>query len=102
MQNKNNRWYRQNKFYHYHRQKGFDTNKYQSLKYVVQDLIDNEKLEVDNPLAISNQELGIYQNPLPHHATNNISWKINDNEVTHKWDPNGTNFISMINVAIRA
>lgn len=69
------------------------------MKYVIQDLIDNGKLEVDNPFAIPNQDLGIYQNPLPHHATNNILWKTNDNQVTRKWDPNGTGFISMISVA---
>lgn len=56
---------------------------------------------MDNPLAIPNQDLGIYQNPLPHHVMNNISWNTNDNQVTHKWDPNGTSFISMISVATR-
>lgn len=72
------------------------------MKYVFQDLIDSGKLEVDNPLDIPNQDLRIYQNPLPHHAMNNISWNTNGNQVTHKWDPNCIGFLSMINVATRA
>ena len=80
MQNKNTKWYRENEFCNYHQQKGHDTNKYRSLKHVIQDLIDEGKLQVDTPLPNPNKELGIYQNPLPHH-TNNISW--NTNQVTH-------------------
>jgi len=43
--------------------------------------------------------LCIYQNPLPHHA-NNISPSIN--QVTHKFNPNYTGYVSMISVATRA
>lgn len=39
---------------------------------MVQYLINNENLEVDNLVTIPNQNLGIYQNPLPQHPTNNI------------------------------
>lgn len=66
---------------------------------MIQDLIDEGKLQVDTPLPNPNKELSIYQNPLPHH-TNNISW--NTNQVTHKCDPNCTGYVSMISVAIRA
>jgi len=69
------------------------------LKHVVQDLIDEGKLQVETPSQNPNQDLGIYQNPLPHHA-NNISSSIN--QVTHKINPNYTGYVSMISVATRA
>ena len=69
------------------------------MKHVIQDLIYDGKLQVDNPLPNPNQELGIYQNALPHHA-NSISWNIN--KVTHNWDPNYIGYVSMINVVTRA
>jgi len=99
MQNKNGKWYRENEFCNYHRQRGHDTNKCHSLKHVVQDLIDEGKLQVETPSQNPNQDLGIYQNPLPHHA-NNISSSIN--QVTHKINPNYTGYVSMISVATRA
>lgn len=50
--NKECRWYKENKIFHYYHQKDHDTNKCIILKNVVQDLIDNGKLEVDNRIAI--------------------------------------------------
>ena len=55
MQNKNTKGYRENEFCNYHRQKGHDTNKYYSLKHVIQDLIDERKLQVDTPLPNPNK-----------------------------------------------
>ena len=69
------------------------------MKHVIQDSIDEGKLQVDTPLPNPNKELGIYQNPLPHHA-NNVSW--NTNQGTHKWNPNQIGYVSMISVATRA
>ena len=69
---KENRWYNEEESYHFHHQKGHDTNKCRTLKNIVQDLIYNGKLEVDNLVTIPNQNLGIYQNPLPQHPTNSI------------------------------
>lgn len=71
--NKDSQWYNEEEYYHFHYKKFHDKNKYQTLKNVIQDLIDNGKLEVDNPFAIPNQNLGIYQNPLPQHPSNVIS-----------------------------
>lgn len=56
-------------------------------------------MEVENPLVVPNQDLGIYQNPLPHHSTNNVSWNTNEKKVTHKWDSNGARFVFVKSVA---
>jgi len=66
---------------------------------VIQDLIDEGKLQVDTPLPNPKQELGIYQNPLLHHVNNILSIL---NQVTHKLNPNQIEYISMISVATRA
>lgn len=76
---KESRWYNESEFCHHHRQKGHDTYKYRTLNNVVQDLIDNEKLEVDNPIIIPDQNLGLYQNLLPQNPTNNISLHLHEN-----------------------
>lgn len=44
-----------------------------TLQYKIKDLINQGKLEVDNHVTLSNQNLGIYQNPLPQHQENNVS-----------------------------
>ena len=67
MQNKNTKCYKENEFCAYHRQKGHNTNKCWTLQHKIQDLIDSRKIDVDNPVVPSNQNLGIYQNPLPTH-----------------------------------
>ena len=66
---------------------------------MIQDLIDERKLQVCTPLSNPNKELCIYQYSLPHHI-NNISW--NTNQVTHKCDPNYIGYVSMISVSISA
>ena len=80
---KNNRCYNENEFFHFHYQKGHDTNRCRTLQHKIQNLIDQGKLDVDNPLAIPNQNLGIYQNPLPQHQANNISLHSHENQLTH-------------------
>lgn len=55
---KESRSYNEEKMYHFHRQKGHDTNKCRTLKNIIQDSIENGKLEVDNHVAIPNQNLG--------------------------------------------
>ena len=69
------------------------------MKHVIQDLINEGKLQVDTSSSNPNKDLGIYQNPLPHH-TNNVSWNIN--QVMHECDPNYTRYVSMISVSTRA
>jgi len=78
--NKDSRWYNDEELFHFHCQKDHDTNKCRTLKNIVQDLIYNGKLEVDNLVTIPNQNLGIYQNPLPQHPANNISLLSSENK----------------------
>lgn len=89
-------WFNEEEFCHFHFQKGHDTNKWITLKNVVQDLIDNGKLEVDNPIAIPNKNLGIYQNPLSLHVS------LHSKQVTYNWIQDNSSFISMISVATRS
>jgi len=64
---KNSRWYNENEYFHFHNKKGHDMNKCKTLQHKIQNLTDQGNLEVDNPLAIPNQNLGIYQNYLLQH-----------------------------------
>lgn len=81
---KDNKWHNENDYYHYHHQKGHTTGKCRILQHKVQDLIDQRRLQVDNPLAIPNQNLEIYQNPLPSHQANTITSYMHQSQVVHK------------------
>lgn len=70
---KNSKWYNENEYYHNHHQKGHWINKCRMLQHKIQNLIDQWKLEVDNHVAPSNQNLRIYQNPLSQYEANNVS-----------------------------
>lgn len=94
---KNNRLYNENEFYHFQCQKGHDTNRCKTLQHKIQNLIDQGKLEVDNPLAIPNQTFG----PLPQHQANNVSLHPLGNQVTHKLSYENVTFIAMINITTR-
>ena len=65
-------------------------------------MIDNRKLEYDNPMIILNQNLGIYQNPFPQHQANNVSLHPHENQVTHNWSYDNSTFIGMINITTRS
>ena len=41
---RNSRWYNESEFFHFHRQKGNDTNRCRTLQHNIQNLIDKRKL----------------------------------------------------------
>jgi len=65
-------------------------------------LIDQGRLKVDNQLTIPNQNLGIYQDPLPQHQVNTIASQIHQNQVTYKGFKYTSTFVAMVSITIRA
>ena len=95
---KGSKWYKENEFCAYHRQKGHNTNKCRTLQHKIQDLIDSRKIDVDNPVVPSNQNLGIYQNPLPTHQANNVATI--PNQMNYTWNNKDIPFIGTIDDSI--
>ena len=63
-------WYKDNEYCIYHRHKGYDTNKCNQLKNIIQRLIDDGQVLKGNPVAQPNRNLDFFQNPLPKHNNN--------------------------------
>lgn len=76
--------------------------KCRTLQHKVQDLINQGRLEVDNPLTIPNQNLKIYQNPLPSHQANTIASHTQQSQVVHKDLHDASTFVAMVSIATRA
>lgn len=67
-------------------------NKYMQLKNNIQMLIDNGQVSAGNSMAQPNQEMGIFQDPLPWHNSDvhYISTKVTQ-QVLHNFNPTWSN-----------
>lgn len=76
-------WYKENNFFKYHRQSGYNTNGWMWLKHEIQDLIDNGQVSIGSLISPPNQHLGIFNDPLPSHdqSETSISYEKDYHEV---------------------